>query len=95
MGSCLTGSYHILFRKLTLAIFPEITHELTTKNFGFCLTQADNGASGKDFERPAWLRLMEDIRTGRIAFPFNIDTFFTIIEPKFSISPTTSPTKKC
>jgi len=30
-----------------------------------------------------------------IAFPFNIDTFFTIIEPKFSISPTTSPTKKC
>ena len=29
-------------------------------------TYIDNGASGKDFDRPAWLRLMEDIRDGRI-----------------------------
>ena len=30
------------------------------------MTQADNGVSGKDFERPAWSRLMDDIRTGRV-----------------------------
>ena len=29
-------------------------------------TYVDNGASGKDFDRPAWLRLMDDIRSGRV-----------------------------
>jgi DNA invertase Pin-like site-specific DNA recombinase len=29
-------------------------------------TYIDNGVSGKDFDRPAWLELMEDIRAGRI-----------------------------
>jgi len=29
-------------------------------------TFIDNGASGKDFERPAWSRLMDEIRAGRI-----------------------------
>jgi len=29
-------------------------------------TYIDNGASGKDFDRPAWNRLMDDIRAGRI-----------------------------
>jgi len=29
-------------------------------------TYIDNGASGKGFDRPAWNRLMDDIRTGRI-----------------------------
>lgn len=29
-------------------------------------TYIDNGASGKDFERPAWQRLMDDIRAGRV-----------------------------
>jgi len=29
-------------------------------------TYIDNGASGKDFDRPAWNRLMDDIRVGRI-----------------------------
>ncbi|MCL2053346.1 MAG: recombinase family protein [Oscillospiraceae bacterium] len=27
---------------------------------------ADNGVSGKDFERPSWNRLMDDIRSGRV-----------------------------
>ena len=29
-------------------------------------TYIDNGVSGKDFDRPAWNRLMDDIRAGRI-----------------------------
>lgn len=29
-------------------------------------TYIDNGASGKDFDRPAWQRLMNDIRAGRV-----------------------------
>ena len=29
-------------------------------------TYIDNGASGKDFDRPAWNRLMDDIRAGRV-----------------------------
>ncbi len=29
-------------------------------------TYVDNGASGKDFDRPSWLRLMDDIRAGRV-----------------------------
>jgi len=29
-------------------------------------TYIDNGSSGKDFDRPAWIRLMDDIRAGRI-----------------------------
>ena len=29
-------------------------------------TYIDNGESGKDFERPAWLRLMDDVRAGRV-----------------------------
>ena len=29
-------------------------------------TYVDNGASGKDFDRPAWTRLMDDVRAGRI-----------------------------
>jgi len=29
-------------------------------------TYIDNGASGADFDRPAWNRLMDDIRAGRI-----------------------------
>lgn len=29
-------------------------------------TYIDNGESGKDFERPAWQRLMDDIRSGRV-----------------------------
>jgi len=29
-------------------------------------TYVDNGASGKDFDRLAWLRLMDDIRAGRV-----------------------------
>jgi DNA invertase Pin-like site-specific DNA recombinase/rubrerythrin len=29
-------------------------------------TYIDNGESGKDFDRPAWNRLMDDIRSGRI-----------------------------
>jgi DNA invertase Pin-like site-specific DNA recombinase len=29
-------------------------------------TYIDNGASGKDFDRPAWLRLMDDIKAGRV-----------------------------
>lgn len=29
-------------------------------------TYVDNGVSGKDFDRPAWNRLMDDIRAGRI-----------------------------
>ena len=29
-------------------------------------TYIDNGASGADFDRPAWGRLMDDIRAGRV-----------------------------
>lgn len=29
-------------------------------------TYIDNGESGKDFDRPAWQRLMDDVRTGRV-----------------------------
>jgi DNA invertase Pin-like site-specific DNA recombinase len=29
-------------------------------------TYIDNGSSGKDFDRPAWNRLMDDIRAGRV-----------------------------
>ena len=60
-------SIHILFRKLTPAIFPKITHGLTTKNFGFCLTQADSGESGTAKNgRGEFQRLIADCEAGKI-----------------------------
>jgi len=55
-----------LFRKLILVIFPKITHGLTTKKYGFYLTQADNGRSGQSFERPAFIQMIADMESGKI-----------------------------
>ena len=35
-------------------------------HLGLYDTYTDNGESGKDFDRPAWNRLMDDIRSGRV-----------------------------
>ena len=35
-------------------------------NLSLADTYVDNGASGKDFDSPAWLRLMDDVRAGRV-----------------------------
>ena len=66
MGNCLTGSCPYFARKLPLAIFPEITHGLTTKKYGFYLTQADDGISGSHTERGAYQQLMADIGRGAV-----------------------------
>jgi len=35
-------------------------------HLSLCGTYVDNGSSGKDFDRPAWNRLMDDIRAGKV-----------------------------
>lgn len=46
----------------------ELVASYVNKRPDLCLfdTYIDNGASGKDFDRPGWLRLMDDIRAGRV-----------------------------